>query len=332
MPQSLPEPGEDLLTAGKDAISIGIEDFGSEHRARRTAAIRNLYAGILLLCKHLLVQAAPKNAPLLLISAKTKFKRSDEGELHCVAEGRQTIDANMVIQRFKDLNLGIDISHLQKLQRLRNDLEHYFSRATDEEFENAFIEVQLLVSDLIARIDPSHSFGPEWTKIVQRSNAFQARRTASRADLLSVKWMSSTIADIIRSDDPYMACPECESSHIVRKDVAIVEQHNVELNCMQCATDIPLVEFLESMLSLRFGGDDYEAAKCSETYQVYDCPQCERATFVTQDDLCANCGATTNDYTCEQCNGPMPIWGVVDGNPYCDDDCARMAYLMAKND
>jgi integrase len=111
--------------AGVGAIEVGIEDFASSERARRTAAIRNLYAGILLLCKHLLVKMAPDEEPLLLISAKTKFVENDSGHIQQVAVSRMTISVNEIIKRFVDLDLGIDVNHLLRLRRLRNEIEHF---------------------------------------------------------------------------------------------------------------------------------------------------------------------------------------------------------------
>lgn len=332
MSKALPDPKQGLLEAGIGAIGTGIEDFAGSGRARRAAAIRNLYAGILLLCKHLLVTMAPQDDPLLLISAKTKFVKDETGRIRQAADSRMTIGVNEIIKRFNDLDLGIDVTHLQNLRRLRNEIEHYFSRARDEDFEEAFIEVQLLVSDLIARIDPSISLGVTWNEMVRRSRAFQQRRAQSRADLAAIKWISACIADLLTAENPYVECPECGSSHVARKDTSVQRQADVSLKCLQCSADVPLADMLETMLEFRFGGEDFEAAKCGELFQVYECPECNHQTYVMSEDCCAHCGANTDDYTCEHCHGTMPIWGVVDGNVYCSDECAHIAYQISKDD
>ncbi len=327
----LPDPGDNLLRAGIDAIQVGLEDFEQESVARKTAAIRNLYAGVLLLCKHHLVELAPSDAPLLLIAANTKFERQDD-EVRTVAVGKTTIGAKDIMQRFEDLGVDLDLTHLRTLQRLRNEIEHYFSKARDEDFESAFVEVQLLVADLLSRIDPEIDLGRKWKEMVVRSNAFEKRREKSRQDLGEIKWMSKTVAELVRSDPFYFECPECGSSHIARKDASFAKQGDVDLVCLQCGSAIEIPDLIESLLSFRFFREDHEAAKGGEIYQVYPCPECERETFVTQEEQCANCGAGTDDYSCEHCGEPMPIWGVNAGNPYCSDDCAHIAYQIAKDD
>ena len=75
---SLPDIERNLFNAGIDAIEVGIEDMASPIRARKVAAIRNFYTGILLLCKHHLTRHAPpchnrnhSNALIALVSTLT---------------------------------------------------------------------------------------------------------------------------------------------------------------------------------------------------------------------------------------------------------------------
>lgn len=332
MTGQLDAPGDKLFEAAVDAIKIGLEDFEQDSRSRKTAAIRNLYAGILLLCKHLLVKMAPTDDPLLLIAAKTKFELDKGGAVISVAVGRATIGANEIIERFEGLEVEIDVSHLKILQRLRNEIEHYFSTARDEEFDNAFVEVQLLVSDLLSRTKGETTLGPRWTEMVARSKAFEKRRDASRRDLEGIEWISGVIAELVKSDTTYIECQGCGSSHLARKDAAAKKQQDVTLKCLQCAANIDLAAMLETMLDFRFFGDDHEAAKGGEIFHVYPCPECEHATFVSKEEQCANCGAGTEDYSCEHCGEKMPIWAIEAGNPYCSDECAHIAYQISKDD
>lgn len=332
MAHRLPDPKDRLLQAGIDAIRIGVEDFSTPNRARRTAAIRNLYAGILLLAKHLLVQMAPKGQPLLLIAAKTKFIRDEDGELYQVADSRQTLGANDILRRFEELGLDLDTRHLKRLQRLRNDIEHYFTEARNEDFEEAFVEVQLLVSDLLARIGADPDLGPSWRRHVEASKAFEARRKKSRRDLKQIAWISPTVEQLLVDHADLLECPSCASSHLVRDDGKQTEQDKIELKCLACATEVPIGSALEPLLAFEFSGVDHEAALCGEEGELYKCPDCECETYLAREDQCAACGAGTDNYSCEHCGEKMPIWGVANGHPYCSDDCALIAHRLSKDD
>jgi len=281
----LPHLEENLFSAAVDAIRVGIEDIDHPERARKVAAIRNFYAGVLLLCKHRLMQHSPPENPFVLIAAKTKLKKNPAGQIEPVPVGSQTIGANELIQRLEEFETGLDTSRLKDLQTHRNDIEHYFTSATDQKLQEVFVEVQLLVNDLIARSGRANPLGPAWVKLVEKSDAFVARRERSRRDLARVTWRSAIVEEAI-SDLRYAELCECGSSHIVRVDSANRDQDEIVLRCLACNADVPTESFVESLLEGTFGLEDWEAAKEGEPFAVYECPQCQVEAYVRQEDQC----------------------------------------------
>ena len=43
-----------IFQNGIDSINIGVKDFETEEKVRLTSSVRNIYAGVLLLCKEAL--------------------------------------------------------------------------------------------------------------------------------------------------------------------------------------------------------------------------------------------------------------------------------------
>ncbi len=61
-----------LLDNAVGAIQIAIEDFGSNDQRRVLGAIRNLHAGILLLCKVKLQRLSPADSDEVLLKQSIK--------------------------------------------------------------------------------------------------------------------------------------------------------------------------------------------------------------------------------------------------------------------
>ena len=81
-----------LLENAVVSIQLGLEDFASEDQRRMVAAARNLYAGVLLLCKEVLRQLSPPNSNDLLIRTKRKAVKDADGTVRLIGHGKKTID------------------------------------------------------------------------------------------------------------------------------------------------------------------------------------------------------------------------------------------------
>lgn len=126
-----------LLQNAKTSIDLGIEDYklgvaGDEKRF--VSAIRNIYAGIILLLKHKLQRLSPSADPDLLILRDISVVR-DRTKRRVVFKGvgSKTIDFHEIQKRFKSLRIKADWKILGEINKVRNDLEHYFSPHTKEQ-------------------------------------------------------------------------------------------------------------------------------------------------------------------------------------------------------
>lgn len=86
------------------SIRMGVEDFRQQDHDRDVSAVRNFYAGVLLLAKEALVRAAPHADPELVIGAKLKPVPDGNGGIEMEQVGHTTVDFQQIGERarFRD--------------------------------------------------------------------------------------------------------------------------------------------------------------------------------------------------------------------------------------
>ena len=111
-----------LLQHAINSLELGIQDAKAADPRRVSSAVRNLYAGLLLLLKEKLAQESPNDDVLIY----TKFTWVRDGQGNVVAKpcGKNTIDTQEIVERYKSLNLSLDASRIHDLQQIRNAIEH----------------------------------------------------------------------------------------------------------------------------------------------------------------------------------------------------------------
>ena len=105
----------------------GVEDYQANDPKRALSAVRNFYAGVLLLAKEVLVRAAPGANPEDVIGARYKPVPDGSSGVTFTPASHQTIDFTTIGQRFKDFGLPINQKALDDLNRVRNEVEHHYT-------------------------------------------------------------------------------------------------------------------------------------------------------------------------------------------------------------
>ncbi len=113
-----------LLQNAVHSIRMGIEDYSSDKTDRSLSAVRNSYAGVLLLAKE---RAAPNADPDEIIGARYKPVPDGAGSVTHLLDGYRTIHFDTIGKRFKDFKLDIDQAALGDLNKIRNEIEHRFT-------------------------------------------------------------------------------------------------------------------------------------------------------------------------------------------------------------
>jgi len=80
-----------LLKNAADSIQIGVEDFGAIDDKRHVSAVRNIYAGILLLYKHQLLKMSPPGSNSVLVKRNIVPDLTKSGVVTFVGDGKRTV-------------------------------------------------------------------------------------------------------------------------------------------------------------------------------------------------------------------------------------------------
>jgi hypothetical protein len=136
------------------SLKMGIEDYddAEANPARALSAVRNFYAGVLLLCKEVLIKAAPKADINEIIGAKYAPVPDGKGGIKYEMEGNQTVDFNTLDKRFKAFKIPIKIRELEKLNILRNDIEHRCTDQPAQAVREAIARVFHIIVELFSRL------------------------------------------------------------------------------------------------------------------------------------------------------------------------------------
>ncbi len=109
------------------SIQMALEDYSTGAENRLLSAARNLHAGLLLLYKAKLSELSPTGTDDVLIKKRALPKRVPGGGIMFVGDGRNTVDVQEIKERFKSLDIKTDWARFEKINTLRNDIEHHFT-------------------------------------------------------------------------------------------------------------------------------------------------------------------------------------------------------------
>jgi hypothetical protein len=116
-----------LFSNAVASIRMGVEDFRQQDADRDISAVRNFYAGVLLLAKEALIRAAPNADPDIVIGAKLKPVPDGVGGVAMEQVGNTTVDFQQVASRAADFGIALDHKALAALNKIRNDMEHHYT-------------------------------------------------------------------------------------------------------------------------------------------------------------------------------------------------------------
>jgi hypothetical protein len=304
----------ELLQNAIASIQLGIEDYQSNDARRPISAVRNFYAGVLLLGKQCLLNAAPDADPMKVLASKFVPVPDGEGGVVHEPKGYHTIDLAELQGRFKHFELAWPAGEISTLQRLRNKLEHYHSDAPKEVIPQAIAACFPLIQGFFAilEIDPAGVLGETWTVMLDEEAFFTKQKADADATFEVLPWgLTNTEA---------FSCPSCSSSLICQIDPGNSEPENIQGRCIACGKTLTAEETVSLIVAAEFGGDNYVAAKDGGEPVINDCPQCGNATYIVNGELnqCLLCGDEV-DGECARCWTSLGVHNTsVNDSSLCD--------------
>ena len=306
------------------SIVLGVEDFETGTDERMLSAARNYYAGLLLLAKECLVRAAPEADPMNIIGAKFKPKPDGADGIQYEVEGYATVDLQQLKQRFNDFGIPWPDADIKKLQKLRNDLEHYHLKEPTIALQEAIASSFPMVVDFFGILgeDPQEDLMDVWDTILAEQKAFEKIQNMCVASLEAVDWR----APVCRLDR--LSCPACGSSLIGQRDPENTEHGHVDGKCHRCGEFIAYETMMHLIVAAAYEYDAYALVKDGGLPPFTNCPECGAETYVETDEasVCFTCLESVAA-ECSRCSN------MIDANDYDPDHpdlCGYCRYVYDK--
>jgi DNA-directed RNA polymerase subunit RPC12/RpoP len=314
-----------LFENAVQSIQLGVEDYQANDPRRPLSSVRNFYAGVLLLAKEVLVRQVPDSAPENVLAARFKPVPDGHGGVQIVPVGYQTIDFSNIGSRFKDFGLPIDDAALKDLNRIRTDIEHYFTDESRETVREAIAKAFPVVVDLfrLAEEIPHELLGEAWQTMLEVRAVYVKELENCRASFGKIKWSSRVMAEIS------LNCSECQSDLVAQVNVHNTDHTSADVECRSCGAKISADKAIEHALQTHFDLDNYIAVKDGGEEVVQTCPDCGLNTYVLSDEEtgCAWCELVLDE--CGRCWASLTPSNVSFDNSafcsYCD-------HLLSKDD
>ncbi|MGL4767016.1 MAG: hypothetical protein ACRCV6_02870 [Formosimonas sp.] len=284
---------DSILKNAVFSIQIGIEDFESADPRRSLSSVRNIYAGLLLLFKEKLRQLSPPESNEVLIKARIQPKLVD-GNVIFIGVGKNTVDVAEIKKRFKDLDIFIDWTNFEKVQRVRNSLEHYYESRTVQDIKavmcHAFSIIQNFVPTHLG-IQPHDLFQNRyWNTLMEINIEYQSKISQFQSTLGNLPWHDGNIV-------PFIECPFC-SSQLIKPTNTPSTIDEATFQCDTCNTEFDYEDEIEEWASCYFN-IDYDP---KEMEQLPYCDNCGKATFDEAQGFCLACGEELSYTHCSICD------------------------------
>jgi hypothetical protein len=280
-----------LLRNAIDSIEIGVEDFQSNDERRALSAVRNVYAGVLLLCKAVLWRHS-MDTDGSLIYTKVEPRKLPSGKIEWQPNKNKTVEVQDIKSRYKLLGLTLDWAKLDELSRHRNTIEHYYlstpASAVKGVLANAMPLINTIMRDQLQTV-PEHEFRTECWKVLLDNAEIQAEIARECEETFSkLEWPSTEVEFPIK----HLACPGCGSGLIRQQDPDNTKPYEIEFACRSCGDDqFDSGDCMEAALDEEAAALFYIAMTDGGEPPLASCYECGRNTYIVDAGECVACDA-----------------------------------------
>jgi hypothetical protein len=316
----------DLLTNAVQSIRAGVQDYQEGSHARLLTAVRSIHAGIILLYKESLRRLSPSDSNEVLIKGKILPSRDDTGKVVFVGQGRKTVDVQQIRERFHALGITTDWARFERITNLRNDIEHYYTRADKKALESVISDAFVIVRNFTTaelNEDPRALLEDDtWQVMLEISDVHEAERKECEDRLRKLDWGSEALQDGVLQ----LTCGSCGSTLLRPSGNEVRYSESMTLECRICGEVIEADAYVGSAIAQSLGTDRYRRQKDGEDDPYTSCPVCGVEAYVVDEQQCAHCGESV-EHNCERCGVEIPT-----SELHCSPLCGYCEYMLSKDD
>ncbi len=289
-----------------DSIQIGIEDYEDGDDRRSVSAVRNISAGILLLYKEKLCQLSPEDNKELLIKQNIRPVQNKDGDIIFEGKGHKTVDVQSIKERFKSLNVTVDWGRFDEINKLRNDLEHYYTSKSPDAVREIVAKSFLLIRDFLTEYlkkDPQETLGNDsWSTLLEVSDVYSAEEKACIETIESIDWKYPSVENSLK----HLRCDQCHSS-LIQAPYSDDSYPTVNLHCKSCNHDFCFDDVVEQCIDDSLAGEAYISIKDGGALPYDSCHECGKSTFIHEEECCVVCGYEMQYTSCKICEEPLGL-------------------------
>lgn len=311
---------EKLKENALTSIRLGIEDFQRSKLtknqggdpARALSAVRNLFAGILLLFKYKIAVSVddPDDASALIFNPPEVLPQADgNGGIAWMPVGkfkRSTIDVGTIKKRFEGFGIDVDWLAIDKLQECRNHLEHLHPANTLGEVADFVAKLFPVLREFILtqlNEQPADLLDTAWPIMLAHHTFF-----ADTSAMCTAAWADAGVPEMMQPWHERCQCEECGSSLLRPSQEGIEEGASVENQddtfkyvCVACGHSDLIGPLMVKNLNDTYYYDPRDGGEAD----VEECHECERSTFVISEQHCLWCGSELEYPVCKVCEEPL---------------------------
>ncbi len=289
-----------------DSIQVGIEDYNNSDDRRSVSAVRYISAGILLLYKEKLCQLSPEGNKELLIKQNIRPVQNDSGDICFEGKGRKTVDVQSIKERFNSLNVTVDWGRFDEINKLRNDLEHYYTVKSPDAVREIVAKSFLLIRDFLhdtLKLDPHETLGEEaWSTLLELSEVYSAEEKACKISLDALDWKYDSVAASLK----HLRCNNCHSS-LIQAHYPDDIYPTINLKCKSCGDEFCFDDVVEQCIDDLLAGEAIVAVMDGGESPYDTCYECNRGTYIHSEECCVACGYEMEYTNCIRCEAPLGI-------------------------
>ncbi len=313
-----------ILKNAIDSIAIGLEDYESPDERRIISSTRNIFAGILLLFKHKLCELSPSGSDEALIKQKVLPAIDATGAVNWIGKGNKTVDVQNIKERFKSLNIEVEWERLERINKYRNDIEHYYSTLRTESVQQLISDSFIIIRDFISdelNEDPKKILGEEsWAILVEVNEVYEKEKLECNTSIERLEYYSSEIANAFIA----FQCSEC-GSDLIESTKNGGDALESSFCCRSCGHTEAYEEIVRQAVSDYYAGEVYLSFTDGGDIPIIDCPECN-GIYLYNEGICSSCGYTA-EHTCQRC-GSSIMPEELSEEPFC----GYCSHMMSKDD
>jgi len=313
-----------LLKNAIDSIIVGLEGYISSDERRIISSARNIFAGILLLFKYKLSLLSPPDSNEVLIKQYILPFLDKNGNLQWKGHGKKTVDVRTIQERFKTLGIDVDWQRIERINKLRNDIEHYYTILTPDSIKELLSESFLIINDFIRRHlkkDPKKLLGEKaWNILIKINEVYEREKEECINAIKTLKFFNSKILEAIIN----FSCDKCGSGLIMPSSYDC-DATEVKFNCRMCGETFSYEKIVKLALEDYFSYEIYISVKEGGIAPITECPECG-GIYLYNEKICSLCGYVA-EHKCQRCGSTIPP-EELSSEPFC----GYCAYIMSKDD